>query len=65
MLCNQNKLFVLISTNRQYTTRRYDSIVEGVGLDRITANFNLGVKAVDTGVYEVCFVVELLRRYTV
>ena len=28
---------------------RYDSIVEGVGLDRVTANFNLGLKTVDSG----------------
>jgi len=28
---------------------RYDSIVEGVGLDRVTANFNLGLNTIDTG----------------
>eukprot|EP01032_Pedospumella_encystans_P007891 gene7891-9407_t len=36
-------------SERTVKKHRYDSIVEGVGLDRVTANFNLGLNTIDTG----------------
>ena len=36
-------------SERTVRKHRYDSIVEGVGLDRITENFSLGLKSIDGG----------------
>ena len=36
-------------SERTVRRHRYDSIVEGVGLDRVTSNFNKGVASIDGG----------------